>query len=175
MAMFCGGINLNTDTFKIINGIICDIDATTVDKTKAVSQCGQLWDGALFKTATVNGRKIITLHGSDGGDVGTPIFIKGNCGVGLDGRFFHVANGVVSLQDGFILTVIVTPEDAAIKVLDVDSEEVAPITGTTNTFLLKGIGDSYSVMVEKDGYTGKTQTIVNDEDQQITVTLDVAP
>lgn len=175
MAMFCGGINLNMDTFKIINGVICDIDATTVDKTKAVSQCGQLWDGALFKATTVNGRKIITLHGSDGGDVGTPIFVKGNCGVGLDGRFFHVTNGIVSLQDGFILAVIVTPEDATIKVLDADSEEVTPITGTTNTFLLKGIGDSYSVMVEKDGYTGKTQTIVNDEDQQITVTLDVAP
>ena len=172
MATFCGGLRLDTQTLKIIDGIICDIDATTVDKNKAVSQCGQLWDGSLFKATTINGHKIITLHGSTGEDTGTPIFIKGNCGVGLDGRFFSVTKGIVSLQDGFILTVIANPDDASIKVIDVNAEEVAPIAGTTNTFLLKGIGDSYSVSVEKDGYTGKTQTIINDEDNQLTVTLE---
>lgn len=42
MAKFCGGINLNLETLKIISGAICDIGATSVDVSKAVSGCGQL-------------------------------------------------------------------------------------------------------------------------------------
>lgn len=169
MAKFCGGIKLDK-TFKVIKGIICDANATTVDATKAVSTCGQRWDGALFTVSN----KMITLHNSEGEEVGTPIPIKGNCGVGLDGRFFKVGKGVVSLQDGFVLTVNATPSDATIKVTDVDSAEVAPITGTTNTFLLSGLGDSYTLTVSKTGFTTKTQTIVNNGDQTVEVTLEAA-
>lgn len=166
MSKFCGGIKLD-DTFKIIKGIICDANATTVDATKAVSTCGQRWDGALFTVSN----KVVTLHNSEGEEVGTPAPIKGNCGVGLDGRFFKLSKGVVSLQDGFVLTVNVTPADATIKVTDVDSAEVAPITGTTNTFLLSGLGDSYTLTVSKTGYTTKTQTITNNGDQTVEVAL----
>ena len=169
MAKFCGGIKLD-NTFKVIKGIICDANATTVDATKAVSTCGQRWDGALFTVSD----KVITLHNSDGEEVGTPVSIKGNCGVGLDGRFFKVNKGVVSLQDGFVLTVNATPSDATIKVTDVDSVEVAPITGTTNTFLLSGLGDSYTLTVSKTGYTTKTQAIVNNGDQAVEVKLEAA-
>ena len=42
MAKFCGGIAIDKTTMKIINGIICDIGATSVDVGKAVSTCGQL-------------------------------------------------------------------------------------------------------------------------------------
>lgn len=169
MAKFCGGIKLD-NTFKVIKGIICDANATTVDATKAVSTCGQRWDGALFTVSD----KVITLHNSEGEEVGTPVSIKGNCGVGLDGRFFKVNKGVVSLQDGFVLTVNATPSDATIKVTDVDSAEVAPITGTTNTFLLSGLGDSYTVTVSKTGYTTKTQAIMNNGDQTVEVKLEAA-
>lgn len=169
MAKFCGGIKLDK-TFKVIKGIICDANATTVDATKAVSTCGQRWDGALFTVSN----KVITLHNSEGEEVGTPVPIKGNCGVGLDGRFFKVNKGVVSLQDGFVLTVNATPSDATIKVTDVGSAEVAPITGTTNTFLLSGLGDSYTLTVSKTGYTTKTQTVVNNGDQTVDVELEVA-
>ena len=169
MAKFCGGIKLD-NTFKVIKGIICDANATTVDATKAVSTCGQRWDGALFTVSD----KVITLHNSEGEEVGTPVSIKGNCGVGLDGRFFKVSKGVVSLQDGFVLTVNATPPDATIKVTDVDSAEVAPITGTTNTFLLSGLGDSYTLTVSKTGYTTKTQAIVNNGDQTVEVKLEAA-
>lgn len=169
MAKFCGGIKLD-NTFKVIKGIICDANATTVDATKAVSTCGQRWDGALFTVSD----KVITLHNSEGEEVGTPVSIKGNCGVGLDGRFFKVSKGVVSLQDGFVLTVNATPSDATIKVTDVDSAEVAPITGTTNTFLLSGLGDSYTLTVSKTGYTTKTQAIVNNGDQTVEVKLEAA-
>lgn len=170
MGKFCGGIRLNLETLKIINGIICDANATSVDATKAVSTCGQRWDGALFTVSN----KVITLHNSEGDAVGTPVPIKGNCGVGLDGRFFKLSKGVVSLQDGFVLTVNATPADATIKVTDVDSVEVAPITGTTNTFLLSGLGDSYTVEVSKTGFTTKTQTVVNNGDQTVEITLEAA-
>lgn len=169
MAKFCGGIKLD-NTFKVIKGIICDANATTVDTTKAVSTCGQRWDGALFTVSD----KVITLHNSEGDAVGTPVPIKGNCGVGLDGRFFKVNKGVVSLQDGFVLTVNTTPSDATIKVTDVDSAEVVPITGTTNTFLLSGLGDSYTLTVSKTGFTTKTQAVVNNGDQTVEVTLEAA-
>lgn len=166
-ARYCGGIKID-DSLKIIDGIICDADATTVDADKAVSVCGQLWDGALFAVSD----KVITLHNSEGDEVGTPVKIKGNCGIGLDGRFFKLAKGIVSLQDGFVLTVNVAPADAAIKVTDVDSTEIAPIAGATNTFLLSGLGDTYTVEVSKTGYTTKTQTVTNNGDQTLTIELE---
>ena len=80
----------------------------------------------------------------------------------------------MSLQDGFVLTVNATPSDATIKVTGVDSVKVAPITGTTNTFLLSGLGDSYTLTVSKTGFTTKTQAVVNNGDQTIEVTLEAA-
>lgn len=171
MANFCGGIKLDNTTLKLINGVICDANATTVDRSKAVSTCGQLWDGALFTVAKVGGAGYITLHNSEGEEVGAPVTGRGNCGVGLDGRFFKIVKGAVTLQDGFVLTVKATPADATIAVKDADSAAVAPITGTTNQFLLSGLGDSYTVTVSKTGYTAQTKTITNDKDQTITVTL----
>lgn len=169
MAKYCGGIKID-ETMKIIDGVICDANANAVDVSKAVSVCGQLWDSNLFAVSD----KVITLHGSEGEDIGTPTKIKGNCGIGLDGRFFKLNKGVVSLQDGFVLTVDVTPTDAAIKVTDTDSAVITPIAGTTNTFLLSGLGDTYTVEVSKTGYTTKTQTVTNNADQKIVITLEAA-
>ena len=97
MANWCGGIRLDSTTLKIIDGVICDANAATVDRSKAVSTCGQLWDGALFKTVKVDGVSVITLLNSEGNEDDTPTLVKGNCGVGLDGRFFKITDGVVSL------------------------------------------------------------------------------
>ena len=169
MAKYCGGIKID-ETMKIINGVICDANASAVDVSKAVSVCGQLWDSNLFAVSD----KVITLHGSEGEDIGAPTKIKGNCGIGLDGRFFKLSKGVASLQNGFVLTVNVTPTDATIKVTDAGSIVIAPITDTTNTFLLSGLGDTYTVEVSKTGYTTKTQTITNNGDQTITITLEAA-
>lgn len=174
MAKFCGGIALG-EGLKVINGIICDSAATTVDKSKAVTGCGQLWDGALFTKVSVGGVPVITLHNSEGEEVGAPIKAHGNCGVGLDGRFFKIVDGKVNLQDGFLLTVVAIPDTATITVMDADSAEVDPVKGSANVFLLGGIGDKYSVTVQKDGYTGKSQTITNDSDQTITIELEEEP
>ena len=98
MANFCGGIRLDSTTLKIIDGVICDAGATSVDRSKAVSTCGQLWDGSLFTVVKIGGANYITLNSSEDEEVGEPIMSHGNCGVGLDGRFFKVVNGAVTLQ-----------------------------------------------------------------------------
>ena len=170
MPNFCGGIRLDGVTLKVINGVICEATADSVNIDDAVSTCGQLWDGASFKVERVDGCSVITLHSASSAVEKT----LGNCGVGLDGRFFKVSKGVVNLQDGFVLTVNATPSDSTIKVTDVDSVEVAPITGTTNTFLLSGLDDNYTLTVSKTGFTTKTQAIVNNGDQTIEVTLEAA-
>lgn len=174
MAKFCGGIRFD-DSLKLIKNVICDAGATSVDVASAVTSCGQLWDSALFKVVPCNGVKVITLHNSEGEEVGEPVLTHGNCGVGLDGRFFKLNKGVVSLQDGFLLTVNVEPAAASVKVVDADGEEVDPVEGETNVFLLSGIGDQYGVNVEYDGYTGKHLTITNDKDQVLNVELEEIP
>ena len=90
MPNFCGGIRLG-DSLKVISGVICDATADSVNVEDAVSTCGQLWDGALFKVERVDGCPVITLHSASG----TVEKTLGNCGVGLDGRFFHVEDGKV--------------------------------------------------------------------------------
>ncbi len=170
MANFCGGIRLG-DGLKIINGVICDANATTVDRSKAVSTCGQLWDGALFTVVKVGGAGYITLHGSEGEEIGKPVISRGNCGVGLDGRFFKVVNGAITLQEGFLLTVDVTPKDALITVTDVDGEVVDPLSGANKQFLLKGIGDTYTVTATKAGYTTEAKQVKNTGDQTITIVM----
>lgn len=175
MAKYCGGINIDKNSLKIIKGVICDVNASTVNVSKAVSTCGQLWDGNLFTVVKVGDSKVVTLHNSEGNGVGEAVISKGNCGVGLDGRFFKLNNGVVSLQDGFLLTVNATPDAASIKVVDADSVEVAPVSGKTNVFLLKDIGDQYGVNVEKEGYTGKHLTVTNNKDQTLNVELEENP
>ena len=94
MPNFCGGIRLDGVTLKVINGVICDATADSVNVDNAVSTCGQLWDGSSFKVERVNGCLVITLLSASGAVEKT----LGNCGVGLDGRFFHVEDGKVVLN-----------------------------------------------------------------------------
>lgn len=171
MANWCGGIKLDKNSLKIINGVICDANATTVDRSKAVSTCGQLWDGALFTVVKVGGAGYITLHGSEGEEIGAPIAGRGNCGVGLDGRFFKVVKGAVTLQEGFLLTVDVTPKDAIITVTDVDGEVVDPVSGNTKQFLLNGIGDTYTITATREGYTTEAKQVKNTGDQTFTIVM----
>ena len=91
MPNFCGGIRLDGVTLKVINGVICDATTDSVNVDDAVSTCGQLWDGASFKVERVNGSPVITSYSASG----AVKKILGNCGVGLDGRFFSVEDGKV--------------------------------------------------------------------------------
>ena len=94
MPNFCGGIKLDGVTLKVINGVICEATADSVNVDDAVSTCGQLWDGASFKVERVNECPVITLLSASS----AVKKILGNCGVGLDGRFFHVEDGKVVLN-----------------------------------------------------------------------------
>ena len=94
MHNFCGGIRLDGVTLKVINGVICNATADSVNIDDAVSTCGQLWDGASFKVERVNRYPVITLLSASG----TVEKTLGNCGVGLDGRFFHIEDGKVVLN-----------------------------------------------------------------------------
>ena len=170
MANWCGGIRLDKNTLKIIDGVICDANAATVDRSKAVSTCGQLWDGASFKVKRVDGCPVITLLSASGVVEKT----LGNCGVGLDGRFFKVVNGAVALQEGFMLTVDVTPNDAIITVTDSDGETIEPVSGNAKQFLLKGIGDTYTVTATKTGYTTEAKQVKNTGDQTFTIVMKAA-
>ena len=171
MDNFCGGIRIDKNTLKIIDGVICDANAASVDKSKAVSTCGQLWDGALFTVVKIGGANYITLHGSEGEEIGAPIMGRGNCGVGLDGRFFKIVNGAVTLQEGFMLTVDVTPNDAIITVTDADGETVDPVSDNTKQFLLSGIGDTYTVTATKAGYTTEAKQVKNTGDQTFKIVM----
>ncbi len=167
MANFCGGIRLDSTTLKIIDGVICDANAASVDRSKAVSTCGQLWDGALFKVERVNGCQVITVLSASSAVEKT----LGNCGVGLDGRFFKIVNGAVTLQEGFLLTVDVTPNDAIITVTDASGETVEPVSGNAKQFLLSGIGDTYTVTATKTGYTTEAKQVKNTGDQTFTIVM----
>lgn len=171
MAKFCGGVALG-EGLKLLNGVICDADAVSVDVAKAITTCGQLWDSNLFSTATVDGVNVITLHHSEGEEITKPIKVKGNCGVGLDGRFFSLKGDKVYLQDGFVLTVITDPEDATVKVVDAEGAEVVSVG--EGHYLLSDIGDAYTITVSKEGYTEKSQTVTNNGDQTVTIKLEQA-
>ena len=171
MPNFCGGIRLDGVTLKVINGVICEATADSVNMDDAVSTCGQLWDGALFTVVKVGGASYITLHGSEGEEIGAPIMGRGNCGVGLDGRFFKIVNGAVTLQKGFLLTVDVTPNDAIITVTDTDGKTVDPVSGNAKQFLLKGIGNTYTVTATKTGYTTEAKQVKNTGDQTFTIVM----
>ena len=93
MSNFCGGIRLDGVTLKVINGVICEATADSANIDDAVSTCGQLWDGTSFKVERVDGCPVITLVSA----LGTVKKILGNCGVGLDGRFFSIEDGKVVL------------------------------------------------------------------------------
>lgn len=128
-------------------------------KTIRAADGGYLLDAEQFKyTKDELGRPVLTVHGA-----------------ALGGGDFKIADGVVSLQDGFLLTVVTDPEAASVKVVDADSVEVEPTEVGGKTYLLAGIGDQYGVNVEYTGYTGKHLTITNDKDQTLNVTLEETP
>lgn len=173
MAKFCGGFKFDS-SLKLIDGILCLSEAVAVDKSKAVTGCGQMWDGDEFKIVKVDGyRPCVTLK-RNGNDVK---FMAGNCGVGLDSTFFNKVGNVVSVADGYTLRVEYTPVEATVTVLDEKSNAIDPReTGEGyNVYTLKNLDGKYSVTVEEDGYTGKSQTIDNDGNQVIKVDLEEVP
>lgn len=169
MANFCGGFKCASDVIQIIDGVVCSADASTVDKSKAVSTCGQLWDGELFAVTNIGGSKCITVRGSVGEEFDKPIMMRGPCGIGLDERFFMSRKNLLAVLPGFMLTVNVLPKDATITVTDANGNEVDTIG--TNLYLLNGFGDTYTVTATKAGYTTETKQVKNTGKQTITIVM----
>lgn len=170
MAKFCGGFKFDTTSLKLVKGILClaETEESNVDPSKAVTGCGQMWDGASFKVVKVDGfRPCITLAGN-GHDVK---LVAGNCGVGLDADFFSTnGNKEMVVTDGYVLTVNTTPANATVVVMGADGVQVQP--REDGTYVLPDLDGNYSITVSKAGYTDKSQTIVNNKSQTITVSLD---
>lgn len=78
----------------------------------------------------------------------------------------------VKSRSNCTLTVDTTPSEASVEVKDALGEVVSPQTGTTNVFTLDNISGKYTVLVSKEGYVSKTQTITNNKSQTINVTLE---
>lgn len=172
MAKFCGGFKYDTTSLKLIKGILCLADAQDVDPSKAITGCGQLWDGEAFKIVKVDGyRPCVTLVKNDN----NVDFIAGNCGVGLDGTFFTKTNNTISVINGYVLTVALNPTNAMITVLDDSGVQIDPMATSEGfvKFCLPNIGAKYSVTVEADGFIGKSQTIDNNGNQDIEVELPI--
>jgi hypothetical protein len=55
----CGGIKLNEDVFKEINGVITL--STESEVHDPVTSCGQLWDSNIFSVGKVEDRYIISM------------------------------------------------------------------------------------------------------------------
>ena len=170
MAKYCAGIKINPQDLKIIDGIITMASETVVSADTAISTCGQLWDSKHFSKTTINGHPCVTLVTENDYEwLDDPVFIRGNCGVGLDGRVFKLDYGVVSFVNHYVLTVIPNPIDATVVVTDADGRAIPDASG--GQYALSDIGAEYTIAVSKTGYTSQSKTIKNIGNQVITITL----
>lgn len=90
MAKYCGGFKLG-DKLTVLDGIICKADAESVDKSKVITTCSQLFDGVAFKV--VNG-VITTVDAED-----APVGVKCICSLVLDSNVFDIAKNTVNLKE----------------------------------------------------------------------------
>ena len=64
--------------------------------------------------------------------------------------------------------------DAIITVTDAGGETVDPVNGNAKQFLLKDIGDTYTVTATKAGYTTEAKQVKNTGDQTFTIVMKAA-
>ena len=72
----CGGIKLNEDIFKEINGVITL--STESEVHDPVTSCGQLWDSNIFSVGKVEDRYIISMA-TRHEEIPLGSLIKANC------------------------------------------------------------------------------------------------
>ena len=74
----CGGIKLNEDVFKEINGVITL--STESEVHDPVTSCGQLWDSNIFSVGKVEDRYIISMA-TRHEEIPLGSLIKANCSI----------------------------------------------------------------------------------------------
>lgn len=176
MANFCGGIKLNSNTFKIEKGIITLSDVHSDDPlTETTTPCAQLWDAIIFETVKLDGKHpVITSAGVDTDiPMGQPI--KSNCGIYLDPRFFTITNGVVDFTERHLLEVLVNPADVEytiqVSLTTTPEMPVEPLDGFTNVFPMDNIDEQYSITVTAEGYNQFTTDVTANSDQIVQAEL----
>ena len=174
MPNYCGGIKLG-DTLKVDKGIITLADHTSVSG-ETITPCGMLWDSNIFEVGKHNGAYILTSVGVDE-DMDMPMYIKSNCGLNLDSRYFTLnEDRSIDFDESYVLEVLVEPHDATITVTYGDADTpVEPIQGTTNMFKLTEIDETYTITASKEGYTSQEQQITADQNHIVEFTLVEAP
>ena len=168
----CGGIKLNSDTFKQIDDIITLTTEDTVENP--VTVCGQKFSGDIFGVGKVNGRYVLTTATRDE-EIPFGEFVRTNCGILTDGYFFSIgADGVLGITDRQLLEVLVSPADVDYTItvgLTSGGDPVEPFTGLTNVYPLDSIDEEYTVTVTAEGYEEFTQQVTADSDQIVQATL----
>ena len=86
----CGGIKLNEDVFKEINGVITL--STESEIHNPVTSCGQLWDSNIFSVGKVEDKYIISIAARNE-EIHLGSLIKTNCSILCDGHYFSVDEG----------------------------------------------------------------------------------
>lgn len=168
MANFCGGIKLNSDTFKIEDGIITLVD--TVDPVESTTTpCGQLFDGTIFETVKLDGRHNILTAAGVNTDIPLSHPVKSNCGIYLDSRFFTVTNGVANYTERHLLEVLVSPPEAdytiEVTLTTEPDTPIEPFDGLHNVFPLDEIDGQYTVTVTAEGYDNFSDDVTASSDQ----------
>ena len=157
----CGGLLINTDSFKMINGIITDANATTVTNSFNATFCGgQYFDSSYF--AQVN--KVITTTGTTSVSTSS----QANCSLLYDSSKFQLdSDGAIEYKSA-VLTMNVTPTDATVVITD-SNNNVIQASGD-NTYPVQ-VTKEYTYTVSKTGYTTQTATVTISDALAVEITL----
>lgn len=158
----CGGLLINTDSFKMINGIITDANATTVTNSFNATFCGgQYFDSSYF--AQVN--KVITTTGTTSVSTSS----QANCSLLYDSSKFQLdSDGAIEYKSA-VLTMNVTPTDATVVITD-SNDNVIQASGD-NTYPVQ-VTKGYTYVVSKAGYVTETDSVVINDDLEVTISLE---
>lgn len=170
----CGGIKLNEDVFKEINGVITL--STESEIHNPVTSCGQLWDSNIFSVGKVEDKYIISMAARNE-EIPLGSLIKTNCSILCDGHYFSVdEKGVLSFTERYLLEVLVSDiHGNAISGCEItvtkEEEQIESFAEVNNIFPLDEIDGEYTVNVSASGYVAQEVQVTADEDQILTITL----
>lgn len=170
----CGGIKLNEDIFKEINGVITL--STESEIHNPVTSCGQLWDSNIFSVGKVEDKYIISIAARNE-EIPLGSLIKTNCSILCDGHYFSVdEKGALSFTERYLLEVLVSDIHGNVIpgceiTVTKEEEQIAPFAEANNIFPLDEIDGEYTVNVSASGYVAQEVQVTADEDQILTITL----
>lgn len=157
-----GGILIDDEAFKTIDGILTDKTKQSVVTANAITVCGLQVDGDTFG---IVGNCITTK-----GTTTVPNQIKSTCGgLYFDSRYFAFYDGVLSLPH-MTIKFNVTPPTATISMIDYNTEtliEPDEVGGNIYTVVAGG----YEYTIRATGYMNYTDRLDATASQTIDITM----